>query len=444
MAMVTTWVSFYQQITGTIPHNIGVFRTLGTTEPAGTSWEFEGAALSTKSDQFYYALETDVATDMLVCRDFEDNPSTGHYAVPFANDLTEDDGNAFADDSVDPDDESWGQPFALDAYSQDVVFVGFQGYDYAGSAGSTHVRGRIAYTTDGGENWESVPFADEDGDFSGSYLGTLPADCAGSPAADPNDCWCDGDLFFDGINDITLLADPGHTYPTSTDWHFEMFVSSAYNHAGENDTHWSGDADTGSTADWQYGWKEDHCSLAKLVIEDGVPEWTWYTLDNSDTAPTCSLSGDTVVGVAAAPSGESIFVWGGYRNPSGSIVTGGVCEVDVDDPATLQQVVDPLVWQFDIGDVEPHPWVNDLLLIAPQQTTTSYLECLVVNAGPCLANPVPLIAERGSASTWFVYAFDEAPAHQATGSAAWGSLSESNLFVGTAGGGAYRGDLSWD
>jgi hypothetical protein len=125
-------------------------------------------------------------------------------------------------------------------------------------------------------------------------------------------------------------------------------------------------------------------------------------------------------------------------------VTGGVCEVDVDDPATLQQVVDPLVWQFDIGDVEPHPWVNDLLLIAPQQTTTSYLECLVVNAGPCLANPVPLIAERGSASTWFVYAFDEAPAHQATGSAAWGSLSESNLFVGTAGGGAYRGDLSWD
>ena len=157
-----------------------------------------------------------------------------------------------------------------------------------------------------------------------------------------------------------------------------------------------------------------------------------------------------MLGVSTSPWGDDAFIWGQYSRAGGATARkGGVCTVDIDDPAATQRrmIVDPQTWQFSIGSVAAHPWVSDLVAVAPDLDTVAWALCHLDGDGDCPDAPRPLLLERTSTG-WTTSQLGTMPPSLAGDALAWTELGSTTmlptLVYGTAGSGTWLGALSWD
>lgn len=446
------WATLYDQdLSGTgIPQSIAVVRTLSnSTDEYGDNWEYEGAA---NVEEGHYTSDG-AFEDWAAC---VDSPiDIDHVAKPFAGDASAADGHAFSNDDEfpDPEEPSWGQPWALAALTADVAVVGFQGYEYdydddadTGTAstnddsdtaelGETLQTGRIAYTVDSGATWVPVPF---DGDYS-AFL-------ASSESCPTEGCVCDEYQFMAHVQNIVLLKQADRSfYNVADDWRLEFFAASP----------WTSGAWTSEEA--------EHCSVAKIAVEAGpdgsdagtepdlIVDWTWYGIDKDVDFSGCSLDPHSLSGVSTSLWGDEAFLFGAYshfQNTSGSSPVqhhyGGVCTVDIDDPLVPRTaVVSPNNWQFGIGAVAPHPYVTGMVAVAPLASTLGWEQCMQDGAGDCPDRPLILMADKASGS-WMVAPMRGTPPNPNAMSMEWLPLAEMGLVFGSTGSGAWKGSIAWD
>lgn len=376
-----TWVSFFDE-GGGIPDLMGVFRTKGTAlgGVAGTDWEYQMGPLTTTNEMWFDAIASGDGKDRLLCKDLD----VSHPAFPFGNKDWDDEGNAFSDVFLDPEDgyskvvETWGMPLALDAYSVDIAVVGFTSYTYDDGTKNVDVTGRIAYTLDGGISWDPVefePYYRPLGERTGIYCSARFG------------CECSEWDFYNALSSVALLKQTDRTYyNSSTDWNLSFFASSSY---------------LGSSA----AVSPEHCALAKIDVGSGGTVWTWYDLEPTAADPQldCNVNGDVLAGVATANWGDQAFIWGNYRR-SGSQHDGGVCSVSIDDDDVVEPITPATSYRHGIGAVAPHPSVSGTLAVAPSQTASTWSECMEVAAGSpprCEGHPLPLLIDQ-SGPNWMV------------------------------------------
>lgn len=279
--------------------------------------------------------------------------------------------------------------------------VGFGSY----TSGSVNQSGRVAYTLDGGVTWETAAFDGVDDD--------------------PETADCDEYTFYTNLNTVALLQPGVRSYNGGgDDWRLEFFVSSRNTSAPS-------------------------CALARVLVEPSggsvSASWTWYPLDR-DTG-ICPIDGRNLTGVATSPWGEDAFIWGSYTSwPLSGSRSGGVCAVDVDDPTDAagarKEVIDPQDWRFSIGAVEPHPYVSDLLAVAPLLDAISWQKCHQDGDGDCPDAPRVLLVDHDAAG-WTVNQVASMAPSSAGNALAWTDLQDAALIYGTAGGGAWRGEVLW-
>jgi hypothetical protein len=242
--------------------------------------------------------------------------------------------------------------------------------------------------------------------------------------------------FVEKVNAVALLPLADRSwYSDLTDWRFEFFVTTQY--AGRDVNH------------------EDRCALARVVIEpdeffplsEPITDWTWHGLDNGANYPNCTLNGDSLLGVSTSRWGTEAFIWGGYsvNNPTTSPKHyGGVCSVDIDTPNVYSQLVSPSDWHLGIGAVAAHPYVSDLVAIAPRLTGSEFYECKQAALGAaCADKPRLILAEKAGGAWTLTQMATMAPNPNAT-AIEWMPLDEPGVGMASGGGGGWKGELSWE
>lgn len=414
----SVWVAFFDQDnTSDNPQELGIFRTLDddATLSYGNNWEYQGAG--TEDGQ-----TRDGANDFRC----EDNVST-YEATPFGSSS----GLVFNDESADDADPSWGSPIHLAAVNETAAIAGFQSW----ATGTDSANGKLAITLTGGETWVDVPF---DGDWD-------------SDGADSDDCTAAE--FFDLPKSISLVKPGVNTVAEDADsdgiesgeWAMDFFVGSR----------------SGSDASTC---KADHCALARVELsgDPAAPSatWTWFELSRM-SSPTCTSTSVTgcavddgnILGVAVSPWSEEAWVYGAFTHnrdltTPADLYYGGICSLDIDDPTSATQFVDPATHMYNIGEVAPNPWVSDLVLVVPLLDAAAWFECTELDSVgtyeslDCPDVPAPFLLD-GRTGTWEETGFVDLPPSLVGTAGAWTNLSRHQILYGTEGAGAWRGTLSW-
>jgi hypothetical protein len=373
------------------------------TVDGGGTWEYQGAGTTNRN-----GYDKDGTSDEFAEYPWCKDQTASHEAVPFGDTTNVNDGNVFnggSESTTASLTSSWGNVASLAAVNEVGAVAAFESYTTTSA-----VDGSLAYTVDSGVNWTKVAF---DGDWAGD--GATADDCV---AYD----------FFERVKGVALVhrgidsfADDTDADGDADDWQLDFFVASR-------------DPDTTNASN-------GHCALARVTVTPTGTNWTWFPLDRASATIDCEVDEENMRGVDTLPWSNEVVVWGFYDYDAGTHA-GGACVIDVDDPTIVTELVDPAVYQFSIADVAPHPWVNDLLLVAPYIDAGTWSQCHETGAGDCPDIPYPMFAER-SGGTWALSTLSSAPPALVATAANWTDFSDPAVLYATEGAGAWRGALSW-
>jgi hypothetical protein len=211
------------------------------------------------------------------------------------------------------------------------------------------------------------------------------------------------------------------------------------------------------------------------VPEEGEPcgvrevEWdagneaaaTWRYIDLDDGG--CALPPYRTAGVTVASGEWEVMVYGRYGSTtSGTYMAGGICAVDLAsayDTVVLtyphEQVVSPGDARINHADVMPHPHVADTWFYGGYiNSGDPETACYVLGVGytTCTTPALTMLQRRDSA---LGPAWDRVPIEEDSilhkrvadldwsGEDPWGDPALRAVWVASAGGGVFEGELSW-
>jgi hypothetical protein len=421
----SVWFSLAQSSGELPPHEMGIWKRLVEYSAlAGwvTNYSFQGAAVRQEWERATHE-EFGEFNDVLCEWPSEDGGNEAYdldeYAGPLATALgtradteAEPNGLLFSDHMLDAGQPSWGNPRAVAALDSMIAVAAFASY------GS--VEGRLAYTLDGGNTWETIPYQSPDKfDYS---CGTM---------AD----------FFDDSLSLTLLKrgttshweDDGDGVAEITEWALDIMVGSSGN--------------------------TDECMMAHIEFA-GNPTWEWYDNQPAELdAGDCRVTRAGFDGLTGTNWSNEIFFWGGYSaedtglNANGWSEYGGVCALDL-NTGTITSVISPTpndhAFEYQFADVAPSPNVADLLLVTGRQTPASVKECMEpIGTGPmsgslCPNATPPLLVTRGYTGNWIKTPLGDVPGSDAGLAAAWGTGEvDDTIYLSTENSGAWKGRFWW-
>lgn len=410
---------------GTIPHDIGVYRTVDE----GGTWEYMGAGYRSPNN-------FKVGANEWSCRDGDPTYTVTPFDAASANP-----GVAFTDDPYglysaatgrELDRASWGNPVSIIAVTKDIAVVAFNSWSGTGTesttASYTNYPGRMAYTLDGGESWLDAGFD--------------PGPCEGTVDK--------ADYFF-GSPMISLKK-------------FEWDEASSFGQEGVFDPltdEWSFDVLIGVID------SEPECSIARVHIDLGGAVWDWYTLPNMSYPSSfngCAVDPTNFMGIVASPWSDEAFIWGSYDYHGWE--GGGVCALNLQTDV-LSKVANPndgsTRFALDIGSVAPNPEVANVLAIGTYRSTLDTVNCMKpyiadVTASPPVSPPREICPEQAGAfvaersgSGWEVREVPGTPSGLTNSAIVWGGDPDwplllppaSTFFYSTYGPGTWRVRLEW-
>ncbi len=432
----TVWFSVAQS-GATPPHDMGIWKrelkpVFFPTFGWETRYSFQGAGVSDPDERVMIDDSTLHQYNDVFCEwpseDYEepvelfrDYIYTGPLAKALgteADTVAEPNGAFFNDLSTNGSLPSWGNPRVVAALDGMIAVAAFASY------GSEE--GRLAFTLDGGRNWEEIPVE--------VYVDNQLHDYSCGVMAD----------FYDDSLSLTLLKRGTSTYweDTNEDGVVDM---------GE----WALDIMVGSSGN------TDACMMARVQVAGSV-SWDWYSnVPTEAGSAACRVAREDFDGLTGTAWSNEIFFWGGYRaessvdptNANGWAEYGGVCALDL-DTSMITSVINP--WQSDkkyeyqFADVAPSPTVADVLLVTGRQTPESVKACMqAIGAGPmsgslCPSATPPLLVNRGTFGNYIVTPIGNAPGSDAGLAAAWGTDdADDMIYLATEHSGAWKGRVSW-
>jgi len=331
---------------------------------------------------------------------------------------------------------SFGNPLDIVALDESVAVVAFQSYDFTEALDGSPTSGTqdigLAYTLDGAKSWTAVD--------------TTNLTCSGHSGFVEESFSKGVELELVPYNEINA---EGSRYTSSSDWQLELFVL-ATGHNGAL-------VDSSSAT----------CSLWNLLIEtttSTTTTWTNIDIPDGTGATDCKVAEDAT-GIALAPWSERLMIWADYDIDTVG-AKGGACMIDHDGSDPLL-AIDPSTEEFDVGDIQPHPAVQDVWIVVPFVDYWTQRQCTATYSGGSWSYsyvdrfdgctyPAPFLLRRkplgmGGSADWFATDLpsDELPSlkgqHLDILSLLGGQddAIDTQFLYGTTGSTAFRGVVAW-